>query len=139
MASRKEEKIEELLAYGRDLVARYNKTRDPFARLSLKRRMRQLRRVLSQGVQVYYKEKQYRRVIRFAELLLKVVRVFRAPVDSAVTHMNLGRAHRQLGELEEALKNFEKAHKLLQLQEEPELEAKALDLMASVKEEMKRG
>ncbi len=139
MDSSKEEKIAELLAYGRDLVARYNGTRDPFARLSLKPRMRQLSKVLSQGVSVYYKQKQYHRVIRFAKLLLDVTRVLRTHVDRAVTHMNLGRAYRQLGELEEAHSNFEKAHLLLQLQEEPALEARALDLMTSVAREMKRG
>jgi tetratricopeptide (TPR) repeat protein len=138
MASSKEEKIEELLMYGRELITRYNKTRDPFARLSLKRRLRQLNRVLSQGVQVYYKQKQYRRVIQFAELLLKVTEVFRAHIDSAVTHLNLGRTHRQLGEFAEAYSHFEKAHKLLQFQEKPELEAKAATLMASVAEEMQR-
>lgn len=138
MDSSKEEKIAELLAYGRDLVARYNGTRDPFARLALKKRMRQLSKVLSQGVSVYYKQKQYHWVIRFARLLQKVTRVLRAPVDRAITHMNLGRAHRQLGELEEALSNFEKAHLLLKLQEAPALEERALSHIASVSKEMKR-
>ncbi len=137
MESSTEEKIEELLTYGRDLVTRYNKTRDPFARLAMKPRMRQLKKVLGQGVRVYYKREQYRRVICFAKLLLDVTSVLRVHVDRAVTHMNLGRAHRKLGELEEAYSHFEKAHLLLQLQEEPGLQARALSHMASVEREMK--
>ncbi|MFX1476197.1 MAG: tetratricopeptide repeat protein, partial [Promethearchaeota archaeon] len=123
---------------GRDLVIRYNGTRDPIARLSLKSRMHQLHRVLSQGVRAYYKQKRYRQVLRFAKLLLQVTRVLRARVDRAVTHMNLGRTYVKLGQPEEAFSHFEKAYALLQLQEAPALEARALTHMASALQEMKR-